>query len=112
MTRGVFSYQREGTTSLAELFRVYSLPRLVLVDKEGKVAAIGGSLDALDRIEKPRASRRTKIGTQAADTPPEPAAVPTAGETVGPDSDHQSDQSHVGVPEADTPQHHTDKAGR
>ncbi len=103
--------QCEGATDLAKIFRVYGLPRLVLIDKQSKVAAIGGSLDILNQIETPSSSSSSGSDIQAVKTPPDPVVAQTATNTNESKPDG-SDQTETRVSEADQPQPSTDKAGQ
>lgn len=57
--------QRAGQPDLVELFKVRSLPRFVVIDAEGRVAAAGATLEVLDEVMQAASGATT-----------EPAVVP------------------------------------
>ncbi len=66
-------WSQQGGLDLAEVFKVRAVPRLVLIDPTGHVAAVGRGLGILDRVAPPPALQESTAIQAQPDQPTRPA---------------------------------------
>ena len=81
-----------AAAEICRWFLVQSLPRFVLIDRQGRLAAIGGSIAILDQLE-PLLDRPATVPEPDLDQPPSTPAGTAVSPTPDPDSDSDSEKT-------------------